>query len=111
MAQKVDFVADFKPVQMGHKDVLDKDLFIEAIRLIQNQSEKMRKFDFALDEALRMVCDGAIYVDLNNEYYAAALLLLEKGMHDRANTITRMRISWQEWRKRKSLMQRHLDRI
>jgi hypothetical protein len=88
MAKKVDFVADFKPVQMGHKDVLDKDLFIEAIRLIQNQSEKMRKFDFALDEALRMVCDGAIYVDLNNEYYTAALLLLERGMHDRADTIS-----------------------
>lgn len=88
MAKKVDFVADFKPVQMGHKDVLDKDLFIEAIRLIQNQSEKMRKFDFALDEALRMVCDGAIYVDLNNEYHTAALLLLERGMHDRAQTIS-----------------------
>ena len=88
MAKKVDFVADFKPVQVGHKDVLDKDLFIEAIRLIQNQSEKMRKFDFALDEALRMVCDGAIYVDLNNEYYTAALLLLERGMHDRAKPIS-----------------------
>ena len=92
MAKKVEFVADFKPVQVEHKvehkDVLDKDLFVEAIRLIQNQREKMRKFDFALDEALRIVCDGAIYVDMDNEYYSAALLLLEKGMHDRAKTIS-----------------------
>lgn len=88
MANEVNFAAGFKPVPMERKDVLDKDLFVEAIRLIQNQSEKMRKFDFALDEALRMVCDGAIYVDLNNEYYSAALLLLERGMHDRAKTIS-----------------------
>ena len=88
MANEVNFAAGFNPVQKEHKDVLDKDLFVEAIRLIQNQSEKMRKFDFALDEALRMVCDGAIYVDLNNEYYSAALLLLERGMHDRAKTIS-----------------------
>lgn len=88
MANEVNFAAGFKPVPMERKDVLDKDLFVEAIRLIQNQREKMRKFDFALDEALRMVCDGAIYVDLNNEYYSAALLLLEKGMHDRSETIS-----------------------
>lgn len=87
MSKRKKYAADLEPVRAS-ENLLDKDLFVEAIRLIQNQSEKMRKFDFALDEALRMVCDGAIYIDLDNEYYSAALLLLERGMHDRAKTIS-----------------------
>ena len=87
MANKVNSAAGFNPVQES-KDVLDKELFLEAIELICNQDEKMEKFERAIREVINIVCDDSIYFELHNDYYEAAVLLLEHGMHDNNEIIS-----------------------
>lgn len=87
MANEVNFATGFHPVQ-ERRDVLDKEVFLEAIELICNQSEKMDKFERAIREVINIVCDDSIYFELHNDYYEAAVLLLEHGMHDKNKIIS-----------------------
>ena len=88
MAKKVDFAAGFNPVQKS-KPVLDKDLFVDLIWIIENQSKQMREFELAIRKALGIIGDDSTCFSLNDDYYDATIFLLERYMHDNHQVISR----------------------